>query len=270
MPEILGKTLKKARELKQLSIEEASEKTHIPKKIIRAIEEDRLNEISSVFYAMGFVRTYSKFLGREEDKAVKEYLAGSEKKKEEPRLLLDNERVPGDWFIRYKKNIAIILLAIFGIWVLGLGVIQVKKFAKNTYIKYKACIAKKKVVKQADKKEAEKKQAVKAIPVKEITKEKPRDTIKAEPKKAEDFELEILAHASTLIEVRSEDGLLFTGILKKGTSDTWRAKKEVRIEFGNAGGVTMKLNGKDMGYPGKKREKKSITVTKDGILDKSK
>ncbi|MBU0760012.1 MAG: helix-turn-helix domain-containing protein, partial [Candidatus Omnitrophica bacterium] len=95
MPEIFGKTLKKAREQKQLSIEEASEKTRIPKKIIRAMEEDRLSEISSVFYARGFVRTYSKFLGAEEAQAVKEYLAGSEKKKEEPRLLLDNEWVPG-------------------------------------------------------------------------------------------------------------------------------------------------------------------------------
>lgn len=262
MPEILGKTFKKAREAKQLSIEEASEKTRIPKKIIKAIEEDRLCEISSVFYARGFVRTYSKFLGCEGEKAVKEYLAGSEKKKEEPRLLLDNEQVPGDRILKYRKKAAIILLAIFGIWMMGLGILQVKKFVSNSASKYKAYVADKK---EAKKEQAVKEQAVKIVPPREAAKKKVQDAAKAVPEKTEGIELEISARASTLIEVVSDDDLLFKGILKKGSSDTWRAKKEINLEIGNAGGVTLKLNGKDLGYAGKKGKKKTIVVTKDGV-----
>jgi len=263
MPEILGKTFKKAREAKQLSVEEASEKTRIPKKIIKAIEEDRLCEIPSVFYARGFVRTYSKFLGCEGEKAVKEYLAGSEKKKEEPRLLLDNEQVPGDKVLKYQRKAAIALLAIFGIWMLGLGILQVKKFVSNSASKYKAHVA--------DKKEqAVKEQAVKIVPPREAAKEKVQDAAKAVPEKTEGIELEISARASTLIEVVSDDDLLFKGILKKGSSDTWRAKKEINLEIGNAGGVTLKLNGKDLGYAGKRGKKKTIEITKDGIIDKTK
>lgn len=263
MPEILGKTLKKAREQKQLSIEEASEKTRIPKKIIRAMEEDRLSEISSVFYARGFVRTYSKFLGAEEAQAVKEYLAGSEKKKEEPRLLLDNEWVPGDWILKYRKKAAIALLAVCGIWALGLGAIQVKKFISNSAARYKVYVTSKK---EAKKERAVKEQVTRAVSQQRKTvKESPKETSEAVPEKKEDIELEISASVNTLIEVRSEDGLLFTGILKKGTSDIWRAKKEINLDIGNAGGVTLKLNGKGLGHPGKKREKKSITVTKDGM-----
>jgi len=267
MPEILGKTIKKARESKQLSIEEASEKTRIPKKIIQAIEGDRLSEIPSVFYARGFVRTYSKFLGCENEKAVKDYLAGSEKKKEEPRLLLDNERVPGDWFITHKKNIASVLLVVFCIWILGIGIVQVKRFTRNAAGKYRAYAAGKKEGKKEvkPKKGPSKEIPQKEIPKKEVKEERPLPAVVVEEKKAQGVEIEIVARVNTWMKVVGDGELLFTGTFKKGSSDTWRAKKELNIEFGNAGGVTLKLDGKDIGSPGAKGEKKTIVVTKDGI-----
>lgn len=257
MPEILGKILKKAREAKQLSIEEVSDRTRIPKKIISAIEEDRLNEISSVFYARGFVRSYAKFLGCEDEKAVKDYLAGSEKKKEEPRLALDNESVPGDWFIKYKKTIAIVLLAVFSVWVFGLGIVQLRKFTRNISAKYRNYAAKKKEIK----KEAE----PKTLPEKEIKEAKPQPAAASEDKRIQAVELEITAQANTWIQIESDNLLLFKGIFKKGSKDTWRAKKEIKLEIGNAGEVTLKFNGKDLGCPGKKGEKKTVVVTKDGV-----
>ncbi|NQV03916.1 MAG: helix-turn-helix domain-containing protein, partial [Candidatus Omnitrophica bacterium] len=80
MPESLGKTLKKIRKSKGFSLEEASEKTRIPKNTLSIIEEDRLNEIESLFYARGFVKSYAQFLGAMEDNVVKRYLSGAPKK----------------------------------------------------------------------------------------------------------------------------------------------------------------------------------------------
>ncbi|MFH1854728.1 MAG: RodZ domain-containing protein [Candidatus Omnitrophota bacterium] len=266
MPEILGKTLKKAREVKHLSIEEVSERTRIPKKIIRAMEEDRTAEVCSEFYVRGFIRTYAKFLGCEEEKAIKEYLGSSGRKKEKPLLSLDKEKAHGNWFIRHRKNIAIVLLVIFGIWILGLGVTQAGKFLKSVSMKYKTQAAHKKEIKKEAKKEDKGPKTVKtAAPVKEAKEEKTQEIAKADSKNTEGVELEILAHSSTWIQVESDNSLLFKGIFKKGYSDTWRAKKEIRLELGNAGVVTLKLNGKDMGSPGGKGEKKTIVVTKDGI-----
>lgn len=264
MPEILGKTLKKAREAKQLSVDEISERTRIPRKIISAIEEDRLGEISSVFYARGFVRSYSKFLGCGDEKAVREYLTGSEKKREEPRLLLENERVPGDWFIKYRKNIAVVVFVIFGIWMLGLGLVRVKKFAGNVSVKYRAYLAKKK-----------EDAAGKALKVKPVTppeekkgkgEKKAGSASMAEAKKTAGVELEITALDNTWIQVKSSGELLFKGIFKKGSMDTWHAKKEITLELGNAGDVRLKVNGRDVGSPGKRGEKKTIVITSEGIL----
>ena len=54
-------------------------------------------------------------------------------------------------------------------------------------------------------------------------------------------------------------------MLKKGTQDIWHAKNNLELELGNAGGVRLSLNGKSLGSPGKRGEKKTIVVTKDGI-----
>src|SRR3989338_488708 len=82
MPEPLGKILKKIREARRLSIEEVSERSRIPKNIISTIEEDRLNEIKSGFYAKSFVKTYAAFLSALNETGVKEYLAMGQKKQE--------------------------------------------------------------------------------------------------------------------------------------------------------------------------------------------
>ena len=82
MPESLGKILKKIREARHLSIEEVSERSRIPRHIVRILEEDRLNEINSVFYAKSFVKTYAVFLGALHEACVKEYLAMGKKNQE--------------------------------------------------------------------------------------------------------------------------------------------------------------------------------------------
>jgi len=127
MPESLGKTLKKIRESKALSLEEVSEKTHITKKNLSIIEEDRLSEIGSAFYARGFVKSYAQFLGAMEDKVVKGYLSGAPRK-DDPVLVLEGERVPGDWFLRYKRHIGYGLIAVLSVSLLIFGFVQVTRF----------------------------------------------------------------------------------------------------------------------------------------------
>lgn len=247
MPESLGKTLKKIRESKLLSIEEASDKTRIPKKIISAIEEDNLSEVSSsAFYAHRFMKAYSQFLGATEEKAVKEYLSGSDKK-DTPQLVLKGEKVPGDWFLKYRKYIGITIIAFFGIYMLGLGFIQVKKLASYVSERHRARVS-------------EKAEAKARAP-----KPKPKPPAPSTISETDGVRLEILAHSNTWIQVVGDGEILFRGVLRKRAKDVWQAEKKINLELGDAGGVTMKLNGKDIGSPGKRGEKKVIVVTKDGI-----
>lgn len=253
MPESLGKTLQRVRESKKLSIEEVSERTRIPTKIISNIEENRLHEFSSVFYARSFVKTYSQFLGALEEKTVKDFLA-SEPKKDTPELILKREGLPWDKFLKYKRSIGIGLVAIFALWILLFSFIKISSFIRNVSKKHKAQIVRKK----------EAKEAIVAAPS-HGAKEADEGAATTQSKKIEVIELEISARYNTWIQVTSDGELLFRGILKKKKSDIWRAKKKISLKLGNAGGVSLILNGKSLGYPGKKGEKKEIIVTKDGI-----
>ncbi|MBU1007360.1 MAG: DUF4115 domain-containing protein [Candidatus Omnitrophica bacterium] len=260
MMESPGKSLKKIRESKNISAEEASEKSRIPKKIIAAIEEDRLQDISSVFYARGFVKTYASFLGALEETKVKEFLSTG-RKKDDPRLILKDEKARGDWFIKHRRKIGSGIAIIFSAYLLLFGFIHVGRFMKNTSAKYKARAAEKR-----DSKE-------KAVAAKAVTL-KPAPVSAAVPvsvekeKKDDVIEIHLKARYNTWIQVVSDGSLVFRGALNKGTSDVWKAKKTIEIELGNAGGVTLMLNGKDLGFPGKKGEKKTLVITRDGVISK--
>lgn len=61
--ETVGRTLKKAREEKNLSLDEVSRATKIRKEFLIAIEEDRMDALPGDVFARGFIRSYGDFLG---------------------------------------------------------------------------------------------------------------------------------------------------------------------------------------------------------------
>jgi len=253
MPRSAGNTLKKIRESKQLSIQEVSERIRIPKKILLAIEEDSIHECSSPFYARSFVKSYSQFLGASEENAVKEYLEGGQRK-DRPVLVLEGEGVMGDWFRKYKSYIGLGCLVVFLIGVVFFSFVQARKFVRHVSARHKMHSAKK---------------GQRAI-VLAVSKDLPRGQalqkdVATRPAKMEGIKLEILARSDTWIKLMGDGELLFTGVLRRGTSDIWNCKKEIKLELGNAGGITLKLNEENIGPPGRKGEKKKLVITGEGI-----
>jgi hypothetical protein len=83
--------------------------------------------------------------------------------------------------------------------------------------------------------------------------------------KTDGIEIEVSASDNTWLQVIGDGELIFTGSFKKGAKDTWKAKKEIKLEAGNAGVIKINVNGKPANISGKKGEKKEIIITKDGI-----
>ncbi|MBI3535892.1 MAG: helix-turn-helix domain-containing protein, partial [Deltaproteobacteria bacterium] len=69
-----GAFFKKIRELKNLSIEELSDKTKISKKYLVAIEENNFNALPAPVFLRGFIIQISKILKLPEEKSVPTYL----------------------------------------------------------------------------------------------------------------------------------------------------------------------------------------------------
>jgi len=73
MEESPGKRLKAERESQNLSLKQVSESTKIRAHLLKAIEEDQYELISSPVYVKGFLEAYSRYLGLDPNDVVLQY-----------------------------------------------------------------------------------------------------------------------------------------------------------------------------------------------------
>jgi cytoskeletal protein RodZ len=66
----VGSILRRCREFSHISIEEAAEATKIGKNYLRALEDDRFQDLPSPAYLKGFLRTYATYLGLQTEELI--------------------------------------------------------------------------------------------------------------------------------------------------------------------------------------------------------
>ena len=69
----IGELLKNTREQKNITIERVVQDTHISRRLIVAMEEERFNEFAGDTYLMGFLRNYANYLGIDGQQLVQRY-----------------------------------------------------------------------------------------------------------------------------------------------------------------------------------------------------
>ncbi len=68
-----GECLKTAREVRNLSLQEASKSTKIKQRFLKAIEEDRYDLLPPGFYVKGFLSVYARYLGLDPNDVILQY-----------------------------------------------------------------------------------------------------------------------------------------------------------------------------------------------------
>ncbi len=71
----LGEKLRQAREERGISVSEVSEQTRISPLYIKSIEEDNYKPLPGGIFNKGFVKSYAKFIGLDENEALRDYAA---------------------------------------------------------------------------------------------------------------------------------------------------------------------------------------------------
>ena len=69
-----GEELKRERELREISLREVSEATKISMKFLQAIEENQFDLLPGGVFNVGFIRSYAKYIGVDDDEMVNNYL----------------------------------------------------------------------------------------------------------------------------------------------------------------------------------------------------
>src|ERR1700689_1020073 len=71
--ETFGHFLNQQRQLRALSLEEVAKATRVPLEHLRALEEDRFDDLPGDAFAIGYIRNYARCIGLSADEAVLRY-----------------------------------------------------------------------------------------------------------------------------------------------------------------------------------------------------
>jgi len=240
----LGQFLKKQRELKGYSLHDAQEETKIQIKYLKALEEENFNILPGEVFTKGFIRSYADFLGINPQEAMDRYynLKGEKQEEiienEESTRVTQNKEVKAtkeeEPSVRPKISPVLLFLAI-GIIVLGIWVYNAYKPNPDN---------------QGDLPIQEQNEQPNNQP--EISKPKP------EPK--QQVTLPAPVYVRTIVtdtcwtQVKVDGKLVFEGQLTPGTIREWKGQQQITFRFGNAGGIKIEYNGKNLGQVGAKGE----------------
>jgi cytoskeleton protein RodZ len=73
-----GEKLRREREMRGISLDEIATQTKISARNLKALEEEKFNQLPGGIFNKGFVRAYARFLGIDEEHTVAEYMAASQ------------------------------------------------------------------------------------------------------------------------------------------------------------------------------------------------
>lgn len=245
--ESIGSELRQARQAKDISIEQAQKDTRIHSKILKALEEDRLNQAaSSPVYIKSFIKKYGDYLGLDGASLADEYIKKHPKPTEQV-FTLRGKAVPFKFPLKRLASIAAaILIIFFGFRLLALVGSKLKDNFKS----------RPKVTKKVD--VGRTKKTPKTIP------SVAKVPIATQIKKGEGLLLTIKARKDVWLKVISDGTVIYEDILKKGSQENWQAKKSLKISTGRAEALNAELNGARLGPLGK-GVVKGILITKDGL-----
>lgn len=254
--EKLGAYLKREREARNCSLEEISAVTKIRKGILSAIENDDYSLLTSAIFVKGFIKAYALYLGLDWNEILKRYQEEIEIKfKGEEEEIKKEEKE----FI-YKKSTflfiaatLILLIAVFLIILKPSPIVQnsVRRFSRNIVTS---------------------REIQKVKPDNKLNWQVPMETSHEkkvlaleEGSEVKRLNLALKAKEETWIGYKVDNERSSQLLLKAGESFLLRADRIIRLKIGNAGGVDLFLNGRNIPEQGKSGEVVRLILTEEGL-----
>ena len=232
--ESLGKYLKKERETKKISLREISKSIKVREQFLKAVEEDRYDLLPSPTYIKGFLAAYAKSIGLDPNEVILRY---------ENVLKAESisyPEVPPEKKILWNKRH---LWLIGGVIVVGLVVIYFLCYQPSP-------------------------PSVKPIPPKTDMKETPRATSTAPvvkkpsvPEMKPTISLQLKAVERTWLTVQVDDQSVQDITLQPGEGISYRGMERIQMVVGNAGGLDITFNEKELERFGKSGEVYTLLFT---------
>ncbi len=223
----VGGYLKKEREARGISLEEISEVTKISMEFLRAIENNEFNKLPAEVFVIGFIKSYAKFIGLDENEVVNMYKQYVQEKEAEDEKEI-RETIKKRRFPVLLTGAIVIILAV---------VLFLLLYKKNQPEKMRINIA-----------------HTKSFPAATTYPAPATNT----PKKRIILEIVGIARGVKPVYVqyctdttcRKTRSFWEEKYLHKGEKITITARELIGVMVDNAGGIKIYRNGKDLGSPG--------------------
>jgi cytoskeleton protein RodZ len=280
--ESIGEFFKQVRETKGLTLDDVASKTRIHPDFLIALEAGNYTKLPDQVFAKGFVRSYARSLGLDEEDAMRRFegSAGAFYEKQAEREQLRVKQAEDE---RRKKANRKVVLAGLAVGLLGLvllmsrehgGVPAVRPVAESDAapLPRPASFHKNEEAKKDE--SAKKDDAVKevistvqtvtvaslpppaAISVAAVAPSRREETVASIPSRsdavlgtppADALVLGIEALELTWVVVQVDNGGPEEALLRPGERVQWKATDRFTLTLGNAGGVRVEMNGKEQG-----------------------
>jgi cytoskeletal protein RodZ len=256
---MLSEELRRERESRGVSLERMARETRISIAFLRAVEAGDLQALPGEFYRKAFLRTYARYLGLAEDRvlgAYDYYRAAPEPARGVSPQARTVTVETGRARAALALPLPLVLLLIVGV-VAGAGSLRTERSAGANPLSSGG---------------GEPQLSTPTAFELELP-FVPEECEKAVPTRGEEaagrgLHLVVEVAESCWLEVRTDGVLVSTGTLVKGQSEEYRAQREVRLSLGNAGGVSLRINGRPGKTLGKSGQAlKNLRITPDNFRD---
>lgn len=265
----LGEELKTARELKDITLQQISNKTRIDMKFLVAIEEGNFDVMPDV-YIRAFIREYSNSIDLDGDTVLRKYEIAKEGREIAEEEIQEIEKEESEKKERVKKEFSSptnttqveptgenknILIGIYAVAILAAAVIAYFVFFNSSDTQ---------IITERPYKEVLEENKTRF----EVPEEKKKDEVKDAVTNvvSDSLSLMITASDTCWIGGRVDNNSDIDFLLYPGRKKTLKAKSQFYIVAGNAGGIEFYLNNKKLDYIGRPGARAILTINSEGIV----
>ena len=278
--ESFGKRLKREREKRKITLDDISLSTKIATRFLAALEEDHFDQLPGGIFNKGFVRSYARHLGLDENQTIADFVAASEPAVPEippedaPVLAAMAERVP----VAARKSeggipwglfaVALLVLA-FGFALWGFHSRE-KPHIRGTApasTGNEASIPAPQPAPDTAVKPASPETTSAASPAKtpEPVPETNPSVPPASAPNAAAFLVLVKARQDSWVAITADGKQIFQETLTAATEKSIQARDQVVIKSGNVGALDISFNGKQLASLGGYNEVKTLTFDSTGL-----
>lgn len=227
----LGDEFRAAREARHLSLSDVSKQIYVRSLYLQKIEDEDWGALAAPVYVRGFIRTYARFLGLDGEDAVRRY-----------NQLVGDSGVPAPvaWSYRSSAGPSV------WVWLAGIAALILVAFAGYSYYQFEA---------EGGAQRAEQPRAVAEASIAPtlapaiVTEPVAPPPVGATRTPDASHTLVVRARQDSWLELSVDGQQEFSQTLPAGSEKVFHGKT-VSMRVGNAGGVDVVVDGKDLGILG--------------------